>query len=165
VFGGHFCVVILHGRILLFPASAPKFHLTPQFCCEPCQCVAVVPPHLLRRVREEFSGMPLHSVTHTLFYMYDFAGGNNPFGQTETSRVLVVLQSILVHSWRIHNWDVMGEVLAGMACLGVGGEDQFVREAETAYLKSYRPDGTIPPNRMVKRSQRKLLVRSKTDSE
>jgi hypothetical protein len=96
-----------------------------------------------------------YSVTHTVFYMCDFGYGSTLLGQTESARIVVTLQSLLIHSWRIQNWDLMGEVLASFACLGIGRADQFVREAETAYCEAYRTDGTVPPNRDAQRRQRK----------
>ncbi|MGC2656808.1 MAG: hypothetical protein WA324_02450 [Bryobacteraceae bacterium] len=105
-----------------------------------------------------------YSVTHTVFYMCDFGRSHTLFDETESARVLIALESLLVHSWRIRNWDLMGEVLAAMTCLGVDREDPLVREAEITYYEAYRPDGTMPPNQAVQRRQRnRPKPRSKAD--
>ncbi len=58
-----------------------------------------------------------YSVTHTLFYLTDFGNRDATFDHPETLRVERIVESLLVHSWRTGNWDLVGELLVSLNCL------------------------------------------------
>ncbi|WP_347553105.1 hypothetical protein ABFG93_21240 (plasmid) [Pseudalkalibacillus hwajinpoensis] len=88
-----------------------------------------------------------YSVTHTLFYLTDFGNRNTPIAASEIDHVTKLIEYLLIHYWRVGHWDLMGELLINLNCLG--RNDSFIyAKASQAFQEAWRNDGGIPGMRL-----------------
>ena len=87
-----------------------------------------------------------YSVTHTLFYLTDFGYKAFPFANGSARRAADVVESLLLHYWRVGHWDLVGELLTNLNCLGQRGSVIYSGAAE-AFSRVRLPDGAVPPVR------------------
>jgi len=90
-----------------------------------------------------YSELDAYAVTHTIFYLTDFGQRAPSLSARQTAETGVLLQSLLVHFWRIKNWDVMGELIICTNYLKIP-RDPVLADASAAFEQLLRPDGTVP---------------------
>lgn len=88
----------------------------------------------------------MYSITHTVFYMTDFGERESHWRLVESERVIAVLDRLLVHNWRIGNWDLLGEVLISILSLR-DTMSSLEQAAHHAYMAAWRSDGAMPARR------------------
>jgi hypothetical protein len=87
-----------------------------------------------------------YAITHTLFYLTDFGHRAAPLSPTEMRRAVDFVEGLLLHYWRVGNWDLVGERLINANCCGACGSDIYAGAAR-AYEGAWRPDGAMPARR------------------
>lgn len=87
--------------------------------------------------------MAAYSITHTLFYMTDFGNRPLPLSQTEVKDITNIVESLLLHYWRVGNYDLMGELLINLKCLDKDNTYLY-RNASEAFLGVWNEDGSVP---------------------
>jgi hypothetical protein len=99
---------------------------------------------LARMVDDSFVDEPTaYAITHTLFYLSDFGLSALPLERVEVMRIRDVVESLLVHYWRLEHWDLVGELL--ICSLLVGAPRVSVaQDAARAFRGVQMPDGAIP---------------------
>jgi hypothetical protein len=102
-----------------------------------------------------------YSITHTLFYLTDF--GNRPLllKAVEVKYITEVVECLLVHYWRLGHWDLVGELLINLNCLGTH-ESPFYAGASRAFQNAWRNDGAVPAERD---SVKKLQSRTELEKD
>ena len=86
-----------------------------------------------------------YSVTHTIFYLTDFGNRPAPLPVKDIDYITHLLDPLLVHYWRVGNWDLIGELLVAMNCVSHSGS--IVSEAAAhAFVQVWRPDGMVAAN-------------------
>lgn len=98
-----------------------------------------------------------YSVTHTLFYITDFGNRTGPFSSEEIEFIGTVLECLLLHYWRVGNWDLVGELLISLNCLGLRNSVIYA-SAATAFERAWQSDGSVP-------AKREFADRQKPDRE
>lgn len=91
-----------------------------------------------------FDDLSAYSVTHTIFYLTDF--GHCALGVTdnEQSRIRDLVECLLVHYWRTGHWDLVGELLISLECLG--NVNSIIYAGGTnAFQSAWLDNGAIPP--------------------
>ncbi|AUX46567.1 uncharacterized protein SOCE26_080730 [Sorangium cellulosum] len=87
-----------------------------------------------------------YRVTHALFYATDFGNQALPLPKGEADRVAGVVERLL-HRYHLRGkWDVVGELLINLVCLGRHGSALYDR-ALRAFTGARLPGGAIPMNR------------------
>lgn len=84
-----------------------------------------------------------YAITHTLFYLSDWGRRPPPFDEAEAERVTQILDCLMVHYWRLRQWDLVGELLANRVSMLARGS-RLAMGASTAFLNAWQPDGCIP---------------------
>jgi len=84
-----------------------------------------------------------YSITHTLFYLTDFGNHPLPLTVTDIEHATNVVECLLVHYWRLAHWDLVGELLSNLHCLGKRNSP-FYSGAAMAFQRARRSDGAIP---------------------
>ncbi len=84
-----------------------------------------------------------YSVTHTLFYLTDFGNRRGPFSSPEIQRIKEVVECLLLNYWRTGFWDLLGELLIGLNCLGLR-ESPVYEGAALAFENAWQANGSIP---------------------
>jgi len=87
-----------------------------------------------------------YSVTHTIFYMTDFGHRPPSFAEKELARIQDLVEYLLIHYWRLGNWDLVGELLINLECLGVAADSSIYAECSTAFQSVWLDDGALPPD-------------------
>ena len=89
-----------------------------------------------------FSLPEVYSVTHTLFYLTDFAG---PAAIAPTDRELAIsiVEPLALHYWRKPDWDLTSELLLNLVALDRFETHLFCAAFE-ALQQNWRPDGSLP---------------------
>jgi hypothetical protein len=90
-----------------------------------------------------FSMDEVYSVTHTLFYLTDFVGGDCGLSASEKSRATAVVEALLAHYVRKFDWDMTSELLLNMVGLECSRTPLF-SAAFQAVSKAWRSDGALP---------------------
>jgi hypothetical protein len=89
------------------------------------------------------STQEVYSITHTLFYTTDIAGPCSDMPVLLRSRIVALLETLLIHYWRKSDWDVAGEILLNLVAL-----DQFSTpffgSAFSACISARLPSGAMP---------------------
>jgi hypothetical protein len=93
-----------------------------------------------------FDDEATYSVTHTLFYVTDLGNRHLILALTQRRKIIELVECLLIHYWRRQNWDLVGELLINLNCLGVRKSGAY-EEAARAYHGAWRIDGTVPPKR------------------
>jgi hypothetical protein len=86
-----------------------------------------------------------YAITHTLFYLTDFGRRPLPLSEAAAERIVALVESLLVHYWRLSHWDLVGELLMNLECLDRRGS-VFYAGAARAFLRAWRRDGSVPPS-------------------
>jgi hypothetical protein len=86
-----------------------------------------------------------YTATHTVFYITDF--GDRALSEPAAIRAGMTefLTSSLIHYWRLHHWDLVGECLLALACLNM--ERMSLPVAAELALASRWRDGRLPATR------------------
>jgi len=85
----------------------------------------------------------IYSITHTLFYLTDFAGPVVEMSAEKRAKAILLVEALLSHSWRSKNWDLSGELLLNL--LALGRRDALLyRLCMKALLDAWREDGPLP---------------------
>ncbi|HVO78754.1 MAG TPA: hypothetical protein VMT39_01925 [Candidatus Bathyarchaeia archaeon] len=84
-----------------------------------------------------------YAITHTLFYLSDWGRRVPPFEEEEYARVTSILDCLVVHYWRLHHWDLLGELLVNRLAL-LAPWSPLATGASTAFLNAWRPEGCVP---------------------
>jgi hypothetical protein len=90
-----------------------------------------------------FSMDEVYSVTHTLFYLTDFVGGNCGLSASEGSRARAVVEALLVHYVRKCDWDMTSELLLNLVGLERTNTPLFAA-AFRAVSDAWLSDGALP---------------------
>jgi len=83
-----------------------------------------------------------YSVTHTIFYLTDFGHRRPAFAEKESVRVRDVVEYLLIHYWRLGNWDLVGELLINLECLEAT-DSCIYAECSTAFQAVWLSDGAV----------------------
>lgn len=86
-----------------------------------------------------------YSITHTLFYLTDFGNHCPPLEKADLQRIVDLVECLLLHYWRLANWDLVAELLTNLNCLGANSSVIYSGAAEALY-NVWRSDGAIPAN-------------------
>ena len=84
-----------------------------------------------------------YAITHTLFYLSDWGRKPPPFSDAESDRVAQIVDSLIVHYWRLSHWDILGELLLNRVSLRASAS-HIVAAASVAFFNAWRSDGCIP---------------------
>lgn len=84
-----------------------------------------------------------YSITHTLFYLADFGNRPMPLPPDEAARAVAVVECLLLHYWRVTQWDLVGELLIGLNCLAAR-DSAVSRGAARAFAHAQFPNGAVP---------------------
>ncbi len=84
-----------------------------------------------------------YSVTHTLFYLTDFGERPLPLPPAEAARVTGIVECLLLHYWRVAEWDLVGELLISLHCLDVPASP-LACGAARAFAGAQLPNGAVP---------------------
>jgi hypothetical protein len=93
-----------------------------------------------------------YSITHTLFYLTDFGNRTATLPEVEIRRAADVVECLLLHYWRMGHWDLVGELLIGLNCLGVCRPQIYLAAAE-AFLGAWWNSGAVPAKAAFKEEQ------------
>jgi hypothetical protein len=88
----------------------------------------------------------VYSITHTLFYLTDFGGMPAELSPFEIASSVQILECQAVHYQRVGHWDLLGEVLINLTCLGAQLSPIY-ESALATFQSTRRPDGSVPPPR------------------
>jgi len=91
----------------------------------------------------------VYSVTHTIFYLTDFALRRAPIPVTLRRRQIAIFETLLVDFCRRSNWDVVGELLIGLVAFRATSSAAFFAGAG-GLLDVWRDDGALPALRTPK---------------
>jgi len=85
----------------------------------------------------------MYSITHTVFYLSDM--GRRPLeDDARIERIASVLDNLMIHSWRLGDWDLLCEILLAVRLIG---RPTALREPWQAAAAAFRPDGVLPSGR------------------
>jgi hypothetical protein len=90
-----------------------------------------------------FDDEAAYSLTHSIFYLTDFGNHCRVFSSTEISRVASLTECLLLYYWRSGFWDLVGELLITLNCLG-GLKSAIVDGATSAFFRAHKNNGCIP---------------------
>ncbi|WP_437502369.1 DUF6895 family protein [Sorangium sp. So ce1099] len=88
-----------------------------------------------------------YRVTHALFYATDLGNQALPLPPGEADRIAAIVERLLDRFLQRGKWDVVGELMINLACLGRHGTPLYERAAR-AFAGTRLPDGAIPMNRV-----------------
>lgn len=86
-----------------------------------------------------------YSITHTVLYMCDFGARRAPLDRAERDAALRVVECLLLHYWRIGDWDLVGELLASLDCLDSPASQ--IQQGAAAAFQAVGNDGAVPADR------------------
>jgi hypothetical protein len=86
-----------------------------------------------------------YSVTHTILYLTDFGHRPPAITQSELGRIRDVVEYLLIHYWRLGNWDLVGELLINLECLGITNSSLYA-ECAAAFQAAWLEDGAVSPD-------------------
>jgi hypothetical protein len=89
-----------------------------------------------------FSLPEVYSVTHTLFYLTDFAGPA-AIAPADRELALSIVEPLALHYWRKPDWDLTSELLLNLVALD-RFETHLFCAAFKALQQSWRSDGSLP---------------------
>jgi hypothetical protein len=84
-----------------------------------------------------------YSITHTLFYLTDFAGPACVVPSSVLGKAPLFIETLLIHYWRRSNWDLVGELLLNLIALDRFRTPLFIAAA-TALMSAWCGDGALP---------------------
>lgn len=93
-----------------------------------------------------FDDEATYSLTHTIFYLTDFGKHCRALSTSGTTRVKWLAECLLLHYWRMGFWDLVGELLITLNCLG-GLDSVIVKGATSAFFSAHKKNGCIPAKR------------------
>lgn len=103
-----------------------------------------------------------YSITHTIFYLTDFGARPAPLNVIDVERAKSIVNSLLIHYWRLSNWDLVGELLINTDCLGLR-ESPFYAGAASAFRCACYSNGAVPANHNATTKLRSLRGSKRTD--
>ncbi|MBV7326979.1 hypothetical protein KFU94_01695 [Chloroflexi bacterium TSY] len=103
-----------------------------------------------------------YSITHTMFYLTDFGNRPTPLKAVEVEYITEVVECLLVHYWRIGHWDLVGELLINLNCLGKC-DSPFYAGAAQAFQHVWRSDGAVPADRSSEKKLQSSQILEKDD--
>lgn len=89
-----------------------------------------------------FSLPEVYSVTHTLFYLTDFAGPT-AIALVDRELAISIVEPLALHYWRKPDWDLTSELLLNLVALD-RSETHLFSAAFEAIHQNWRPDGSLP---------------------
>ncbi|MFY0802054.1 hypothetical protein AB1K12_09860 [Peribacillus frigoritolerans] len=87
-----------------------------------------------------------YSITHTIFYLTDMGNRSAPISKSHTEHSVELVESLLLHYWRIGHWDLMGELLINLNTIGHKNTLLF-EEAKIAFHEVWQDNGALPSMR------------------
>mgnify|MGYP001067364997 CR=1 FL=1 len=84
-----------------------------------------------------------YSITHTIFYLTDVGSRPFPISKAYKEHSIKMVESLLLHFWRIGHWDLMGELLINLNSIGFENKLLFT-EAKNAFHEVWRDNGAVP---------------------
>ncbi len=82
----------------------------------------------------------MYSITHTVFYLSDM--GRRPLADHgQIGRIASILDNLVIHSWRLGDWDLLCELLLALRLIG---RPTALREPWQAAASAFRPEGSLP---------------------
>ncbi|MBS4198558.1 hypothetical protein KHA93_02705 [Bacillus sp. FJAT-49732] len=87
-----------------------------------------------------------YSITHTIFYLTDMGNRPAPISKLHFDRSIQLVESLLIHYWRIGHWDLMGELLINLNNIGYTNT-LLLNGAQKAFHKVWRNNGALPSMR------------------
>lgn len=92
----------------------------------------------------------MYSITHTVFYLSDI--GRRPLADNlRTERIASILNSLVIHSWRLADWDLLCELLLGLRLIG---RPTALCEPWQDAAAAFRDDGSLSSDGAPERSGR-----------
>lgn len=88
----------------------------------------------------------VYSITHTVFYLSDM-GRRRLEDDARTERIASVLDSLVIHSWRLADWDLLCELLL---CLRLLSRPTALGEPWCAAAAAFHQDGSLPSDRWAR---------------
>ena len=89
-----------------------------------------------------------YAITHTLFYLTDLGNRPAPLTPEQRQDAVDLVETTLVHYWRIGNWDLVGELLTNLNCLDAGASAIYAG-ASSAYVQAWGTDGAVLAKRLA----------------
>jgi hypothetical protein len=86
-----------------------------------------------------------YAVTHTLFYLTDFGLRQLPLSKYEVDKINDVVNSLVIHYWRLCNWDLLGELLIVLELLH-SSNSWIYSGASGSFQNAWLADGAVPPD-------------------
>ncbi len=83
-----------------------------------------------------------YSITHTILYLSDFGNEVPAMPEEQLSRVRAIVESLIVHYWRLRHWDLLGELLLCASIVG-SPERSLAPHALQAFLAAHHEDGSV----------------------
>ncbi|PGU19074.1 DUF6895 family protein [Bacillus thuringiensis] len=84
-----------------------------------------------------------YSITHTIFYLTDMGDRAAPISKIHLDRSVNLVESLLLHFWRIGHWDLVGELLINLNTIGHTNSLLF-EGAKNAFHEVWQKNGGIP---------------------
>jgi len=113
-----------------------------------------------------FDDEATYSLTHSIFYLTDFGKRGHPLSTSSVTRVKSLAECLLLHYWRMGFWDLVGELLITLNCLG-GTDSVIVRGATVAFFSAHKKSGCVAAKSNLDRDEEfsRAPKRSKRDRE
>lgn len=87
----------------------------------------------------------VYSVTHTLFYLNDYAGPPLVLASSEKRRAAEIVEGLLIHYWRKKDWDIVGELALNLVSLDRWDSTVFHRGVQALFRTwTNQRDGALP---------------------
>ncbi|WP_028296311.1 DUF6895 family protein [Olivibacter sitiensis] len=83
-----------------------------------------------------------YSITHTILYLSDFGLEYPMLLEPRKELVQSTIESLIVHYWRLGNWDILGELLLCAEIMGVS-ESSICPIATERFYSFHQTDGSI----------------------
>lgn len=99
-----------------------------------------------------FDDEATYSLTHSIFYITDFGKRCRVLSRSGITRVASLAECLLLYYWRMGFWDLVGELLITLNCLG-GLNSAIVEGATSAFFSAHKNNGCVPAKRDLDRNQ------------
>lgn len=99
-------------------------------------------PHMLHPQYLDIDA--IYTVTHTLFYLTDFGRRPPPLSAREVRQLSGLSEYLLIHLWRLSQWDLLGELLISLGRVQNQHSRSFT-DAAQAFCGAQDEDGSVPP--------------------
>jgi hypothetical protein len=85
----------------------------------------------------------VYALTHTVMYASDLGGKEIPLTPAERRQVVEIAECLIVHYSRESFWDLLGELLILVSCLGAEARSRVAALGANALTSAWRSDGSL----------------------